>query len=165
MRDNQELIWVDKDIAERYKELQGDNSKREEQIKIINDYIEGVCNKSKMEFKANLESLDEDVAIYTGLMLKVKQAFEKAKNEQLTASYDLWDKFNEEIPNVTEKIKEITNTINPLREQLDEINSLIRKIDTYDMEKLTNAVKELSSLYGTNKEMIEFLVKNFKKTK
>jgi hypothetical protein len=34
-------------------------------------------------------------------MLKVKQAFGKAKDEALEASYALWEKFDEEKPSVT----------------------------------------------------------------
>jgi len=33
----------------------------------------------KRDFAASLEGLEEDAAIFTGLMLKVKQAFEKGK--------------------------------------------------------------------------------------
>lgn len=159
---NEELIWVEKEFAEKYKVLKSDKSKREERIKVFNEYMQTIKNASAREFKANFENLEEDVAIYTGLMLKVKQAFEKAKNEQLDASYKLWTKFEDEIPNINEKIAQITNTLEPLIEKTNKLNEQFSKIQTWNIEKLVESMEKIANLYGTEKEMFKFLVNNFK---
>jgi uncharacterized phage infection (PIP) family protein YhgE len=162
MSDNQELIWVEKEMAEKYKSVRDTATKREEQLKIFNEYIEKICDDARREFKAQLESLKEDEAVYTGLMLHVKQAFEKAKNEQLTASYELWEKFEEEIPSIREKTNKMVDTLKPLTAELKEINSEIGKINAYSANSFIETLSNLSRLSAENKGMIEFLVKNYK---
>ena len=55
---------------------------------------------------AIVEAMEEDAAIFSGLMLKVKQSFGKAKDEALSASYDLWEKYDQERPSVEKKVTE-----------------------------------------------------------
>ena len=170
MPDNEELMrkvkaWVPKELAIKYNELRTEKNKRDEQVKMFEDYMQTVKDVSRKEFKNNFESLEEDVAIYTGLMLKVKQAFEKAKNEQLNASYELWEKIDGEIPSIRKKTEKIISEINPLIEKLKEIESLMGKINTYDLDKFISSISTLANLYGTQKEMIEFLINNFKATR
>jgi len=161
--DHQELIWVSKELAERVKKMQTEQATREQQDSVLNEYIESLKADVKRDFKCNLESLEEDAAIFTGLMLKVKQAFEKAKGEQLTASYELWEKFEAEIPSVNEKVNMLLKVLKPLKDELTQVNDLIGKIDTYDINRLNESVAHLASSYGKNKEMIEFLITNFGK--
>jgi len=162
MSNEQELIWVDKDFAERHKELMRDKSKRDIQVKVFDDYLEKIKDSSKQDFKGNLDNLEEDIAIYTGLMLKVKQAFEKAKDEQLSASYALWEKFDKELPYVSEKIEKIIATLNPLQAKLETLNVLLGKVNTWNIEKLGSSIDTLANLYGKNKDMVKFLITNFK---
>jgi uncharacterized protein YPO0396 len=159
MEKKQELIWVDEEFAKRYAEIKTDESK----LRALDDYLKGVMEESKEEFKAQLTLMDEDVAIYMGLMLKAKQAFKKAKDEQLSASYALWEEFDKELPSTRKKVENILNELNPLVEKIKEVNSLLVQVRSYDMEKVIATVKEMSRLYGEQKAMIDFLVKNFKR--
>lgn len=158
----EELIWVEKEFADKYNELVGDANKKEEQIKMFNEYMETVKAESKREFKNNFENLDEDVAIYKGLMLHVKQAFEKAKTEQLEASYGLWEEFDKEMPNVKEKTQKLIDMLDPLTKKLAEVDGFMNKIRTYDFEKLIEVIEKFAGLYGQNRHMLEFLIQNYK---
>jgi chromosome segregation ATPase len=161
--DNKELVWVEKEFAEKYKMLEGKKEMRELQIAEFEEYMKKVQDQARREFRANLENLDEDCAIFSGLMLKVKQSFEKAKNEHLDASYALWEKFEKEIPDVRKKIQTITETVTPLKKELEDVNALLAKINTYDLDRVIEAIGKLNNLYGTSREMVDFLVNNFKK--
>jgi len=161
--DKNEIIWVSKEFAERFKKMEAENATIEQQDNALDEYMDSVKAEVKRDFKASLESLDEDAAIFAGMMLRVKQAFGKAKDEHLTASYELWEKFEEEIPSVRGKIDSIIKTLKPLEEQLTTINGLIGKIRTYDIDKFTHSIECLATAYGTQKEMVEFLVKHFGK--
>jgi uncharacterized coiled-coil DUF342 family protein len=154
-----ELIWVDEKFAKQYNKLSSD----EEKYKVFEEYLAKVTEESRNNFKANLGAIEEDVAIYSGLMLKVKQAFGKAKDEALTASYALWEEYDKERPQVEEKVKNLTDTLEPLVKQLDEINKKLACIDTYSADKLLTTIEKFSNLYGQSKEIFEFVVKNFKK--
>lgn len=162
MRENQELIWVDKEFAERLKILQSQQSTREEQSAVFNDYLATITDQVRRDFKANLESLEEDAAIFTGLMLKVKQSFGKAKDEQLSASYALWEKFEAEIPSVQKKTEAIIAVLKPLKSELVAINELLGSISTHNIDRLKESIDAFANSYGINKKMVEFLVMNFK---
>lgn len=161
MSKNKELIWVDEEFAEKHKLLEDDKTKKEEQIRIFNEYLEGIQEASRAEFKANFESLDEDVAIYKGLMLNVKQAFGKAKTEQLQASYALWEEFNKDLPDIQEKTAKIVETLTPLADKLTQINDLLGKIQTWNFKAVIEIIEKISCLYGNNKDMVEFLVNHY----
>ena len=152
-----ELIWVSKEFAEKYNKLNSD----EERIKVFEEYYQQISEASKGDFKANLEGLEEDVAIYTGLMLKVKQAFEKAKTEQLTASYDLWEHFEKEIPSTQKKIDGLVNILNPLVTQLDEVNAKLNRIRTFDIERLNETLARFESLSEKGKRIFQFVLDHF----
>lgn len=160
--DNKELIWVEKEFAKKYNILDKESGKNEERLKALDDYIETVAEKTREDFKANLESLEEDVAIYKGLNLKVKQSFEKAKNESLSASYTLWEEYQKELPSLEKKVKVLTDKLTPLAATINQLNELMGKIDTFNIEKLIDAIEKMSGLYGRQKNMITFLIKNFK---
>lgn len=161
--DGKELIWVSKEFAEKYKKMQSENAKIDEQVKVLDEYMAQVSEASKNDFKVNLENLEEEVAIYTGLMLKVKQAFGKAKDESLNASYALWEKFEDEKPRIGKKIDQLINILDPLEKKLNSINDLIGKIRTYNIDRLIESIQKLTCLHSEGKEMFEFLVKNFSK--
>jgi hypothetical protein len=162
MPENQDLIWVDKDFAERYKEILSDASKREEQEKIFDGYFNKLTAKIQEEFRVQLEGLEEDAAMFTGLMLKVKQTFNKAADEHLNASYELWENYDKELPNVERKIKAMIDKLEPLVKLTEKVNDLLNKINTFNIDKLNESLTLLSSTYGKNREMLEFLVNNFR---
>jgi hypothetical protein len=155
---NKELIWVEKEFAERYKKIDDDQQRME----VFNEYLSKLSDESKEDFKLNLNAIEEDAAIYTGLMLKVRQAFEKAKNESLTASYALWEDYEKELPSVNKKIDHIIDTLEPLKDKLLEVNDLLGKIRLYDMDRLIETMNHFESMTDKNKEMFKFLIDNFK---
>lgn len=161
--DGKELIWVEKEFAERYKVLESDKSKNEQRCKALDEYISKVSESSRSDFKANLETLEEDVAIYTGLMLKVKQAFGKAKDEALEASYALWEEFDKERPVVSKKISDVCELLDPLEKKLNSINDSLGKIRTYDIDRLIESMQKLNGLYGESRKMFDFVVNHFGK--
>jgi hypothetical protein len=105
--------------------------------------------------------LEEEAAMFTGLMIKVKQTFEKTKNEQMDASYALWEKFEAEIPSTNKKVASIIAVLVPLEKQLRTINDLLSKINTFDIDRFSNSLAGLAAHTGRSKEMLDFVVKNF----
>lgn len=159
--EGKELIWVEKDFADKYKEMEKESSKNEERLKALDDYMQTVTEKTRSEYRSNLDALEEDVAMYVGLNLRVKQSFEKAKNEALSASYALWDGYSKEMYGVNEKIKKITDKLNPLIQKLNELNGLMGKINTWKFDNVFEMIKKLSEADADQKKMIKFLIDNF----
>ena len=161
MNDNKieerDLVWLPKRLAEKIK----DNTDKKLEEKLIVDYLD----QSRSDVKANLESLDEDILRYKGLMAKARQAFREAKEEQLQANYDLWEKFDKELPKLSEKVEMLKNKVEPIKRQVQELNESLDKVRSYQIKDLVDLLKEISDAlsYDSNTgKILKFLVKNYK---
>jgi chromosome condensin MukBEF ATPase and DNA-binding subunit MukB len=163
MGNNKRHIYVDAEFADKFEALEKETNTIDQQEKVWNEYFDKLNNDVKREFSSSLESLEENAAMFTGLMIKVKQTFGKAADEHLNSSYEVWENYDKELPNIRDKTQKMIDVLNPLKNELTEINTLIGKINIWDIEKLIKTISLLSEMYGTNKEMVEFLVNNFKK--
>lgn len=158
----EELIWVDKDFAEKWKDLE--KSERDIQERAFSDYIAKIREDTLQEYKTQLDTMEEDAVMYQGLYMKVKRSFQDVLEAQSKASYDMWERFDKEMPNLKEKINFVTSQIKPVIDECKKLEELLNKIDSHGLDRLLSAMRELSGLYGSNKEMFEFLVKNFQRT-
>jgi len=134
---DKEIVWLPIDLAKKVKDA--------ESTKELDALIIGYLDESRGEVKANLESLDADLLQYRAMMTKAKVAFREAKDEQCTASYELWENFDKELPKVKEKIMRIVRILNPLSKQLKEIDDLMRKINTYQLEKVAELLSRIEN--------------------
>ncbi len=158
MEEEKKYVYVTKSLADKIESAQSDRTK----LTIIEDYI----RESKNEIKSNLESLEEDVVIYKGLMIKAKEAFREVKEEQLTASYKVWEKFDEEMRSVSESVKIAKEKIIPLKKEIQEVNELLRECSTYNLKELLSIIKEISSELSYDSktgDILKFLFKEYKK--
>lgn len=161
MPENEELIWVDKEFADRFNAMKSKKAEREMQIQVLEDYMKTVTDASKSDFKVSLECLEEDVAVYSGLMLHVKQSFGKAKDEALTSSYALWEEYEKDMPSVKEKTKSITDALNPLQDSLTSINKSIDSINQHKLERMLELVAKFNGMSEETKTVMKFLIENF----
>ena len=156
--EEEELVWMPKRLAEDIKSLKDGLTKEN----LILAYIKH-CKK---DLQSQIESMDEDVLIFQGLMAKARQSFEKAKNEHLTAAYDLWESFDKDLPSTNAKVKSIVSSIDPLVGKLQEVDGLMGKIRKYDIEKLLELVRELNGHFdsgGETGKVLKFLFENYKR--
>ncbi len=157
---DKDLVWLPKKLADEinaYKDPFHDKV-----VALMEKYID----ESKNEWKLSFESLEEDLLMYRGLMVKTKKAFEAAKNEQCEAAYALWEKIDAEVPRTQEKIDNLIKLFDPLEKKLDKLNSSLAKIDTYQIERFTELVSKLDSILsckGQTNDMMVFLMENFKR--
>jgi chromosome segregation ATPase len=157
--EERDLVWLPVKLAKQVKGLQ-DNG--EEYEKIIISYIDA----SKREVQANLESLEEDLLQYRGLMVKAKQEFKKAKDEQLEASYALWQEFDKELPNTREKVETLKNELQPIKDQVDELSQSLNSISTYQIKDFLEVLQSISQYLSYDSDtgkMLKYLMETYKK--
>jgi len=152
---SKELIWVSEEFAKKYNKIQDEN----EQIKILEEYIKSLRKSFQDEYQTNIQMLEEDLIMLKALNLKVKQAFEKAKNEALDASYEIWEKYEEEIPKFNDKIKRLLRVLEPLSEKLEKINSLLSEINIRELQQLADLITRFSNMNEKEKRVFELLLK------
>ena len=162
MIDDKELIWVSKKFAERYKSLIEGNEQQEIINEELENYMAKVRKDTKDEFKTSLEALEEDAAMYQGLMLKTKQTFTKAKDESLSSFYSLWQEYDKDKNNIINKINTLTELLAPLKKDIDQINESLNKINSYPLEKILELLSIYNNSSEESKKMINFLFENYK---
>ena len=152
------LIWVPKEFEERYKKVNDDN----ERIKILEEFLDKTRRDIKDEYESSLKAMEEDALAYEGLALKTKQRFTEVKDAAITTAYSVWENYDKEVTQIKKKVQDITATLKPLVDELKKIEELTTKVNVSGVEKLSRAVTTMNDLQGQNKEMFDFLIKNFK---
>lgn len=153
--EERDLVWLPKSLAGKIKEVQDVRAIEAEILK----YVE----QTKNSLKLDTESMDEEIIQYRAYMIKARNSFEQAKNEELEAFYAIWEKYDQDISKIRVQVTKAKEELKPLLEELKTVKKEIQTVETWGFERLGEAIQKLSSLYGENKEMFMFLVKNYKK--
>lgn len=162
MSNEKELIWVSKEFALKYKSLIEGNKKQEIINKELEEYMEKVKKDTRDEFRTSLETLEEDAAMYQGLMLKTKQTFTKLKDEALSSFYSLWEEYDKDQHTITKKINSLKDLLIPLKKDIDQINESLNKINNYPLEKMLELLAKYNNSPEESKNMMNFLFENYK---
>lgn len=150
-----DLVWLPLSLCKKVKAATDAKAIEREIVK----YVE----ETKENMRIDIESMDEDIVQYRAYMIKARDAFKKAKDEELAAFYGLWEEYDKDLGKVRQYVTKAKEELKPFLEELQKVKSEINKIDTWGIEKLGDAISKLSSLHGQSKEMVEFLLKNYKK--
>jgi hypothetical protein len=151
--EEKEIVWLPKKLADKVKALENSDN-------FVDDYIE----QSRTEIRANLDTFDSEIIEYRANMIKARKAFEIAKDEMIKASYEIWDKFQDDKKSLCSMATELTNGLLPLTNELKKINDMINGLDEYKIKGLVNLVKAFNNeCYGENAKILKFLMDNYKK--
>lgn len=149
-----ELVWLPKSLAKKIASVKNSDN-------FVLEYIED----SKREIKNDLDAFEDEIISYKAAMIKFREEFKKAKQEQIEANYVVWDKFEEDRKSIRDLATKAATELRPLTEELEKINSELSKISKYQMKDFVNTIREISGmLYGENRNILEFLVANYKKS-
>lgn len=146
-------LYLPKKLAKSLKELEGGIT----QEKLIKQFFQ----RSKDNMRFELEDLDESLIQYKGYMLATKQAFEKAKDEQLEAHVQLWEKFEKELPDIEEKTRILTDRLKPLENHLDRLNKRINNLNIYKLENAVELIAKINNMAPETKNIFKFLLENY----
>jgi chromosome segregation ATPase len=151
--EEKELVWLPKSIAEKLKQLENSDN-------FIQDYLDS----SKRDIRANFETFDDEILGYRASMVKAKLEFQKAADEAIAANYKVWQDFEEKKKSLSAQVESCVAEIKPLTEEFNRLNAEIQKIKTWDIERFVEMLSKLKShLYGEERNILEFLVKHYKK--
>ena len=151
-------VYIDKKLAEQYEKLETDNAK----VSLFKEYIEKHRTSLKDEYEASLDAMKDDLLMFTGLNLSVREAFKKATVEAEKASYKLWEEYDKEKISIKKKTAALCDELKPIKETLDGINKTLKSISTYQFDHIIDTVRKFNGLIGGSKEMMQFLVDNYR---
>jgi chromosome segregation ATPase len=155
MSKEKELVWLPNSLAKKIKKLE------ENEPILTTDLINEYFKDCKDELKANINSLDDDLVVFKGLMMAARKSFEEAKNTQINEMYDLWEKFDVQRSEIEKKISTITEELKPLKEKISELNESISKIDAHKIERLYKTIKEFNNLWDKDRKVLKYLLNNY----
>ncbi len=147
-------VYVPVEIADRLEGLKS----VDQMALVVDEYFAD----SRKEVANQLEDLDEQVLVYKALMIKAKGAFKEASTEMIEQSYQVWEAIDEKRPWVRAKVEQITDELKPIKENLDEIDALLKTLDFYRLEKVMDLLEKIEYVPDETKKMLAFLLNNYK---
>jgi peptidoglycan hydrolase CwlO-like protein len=151
--ESKELIWLPKSIVEKIKQLENSDN-----------FIQEYLDQSKRDIRANFETFDDEVLGYRASMVKAKSEFQKAADEAIAANYKVWQDFEEKKKSLKAQVEACVSEIKPLTEEMNRLNAEIQKIKHWDIERFLEMIEKLKGhLYGEERNILEFLILNYKK--
>lgn len=147
-------ISVPVDLANKIESLQGDDALMS---RAIDEYFQWSVNGIVEE----LSALDETIVQYRGLNAKARQQFREVAIDVSEKAYKVWEDWDEEMPKVTGKIDAMRAELAPLKSDLDEINTAIKKISMWDVGRMLKTMQEVASADNETKKILAFLMKEY----
>jgi len=153
--------YIPKSLAKKVDELGNCASVEKE----ILSYIE----ETKLDLRISIESIDEDILLYRAHMIKARDAFKIAKNEELEGLYVLWEGFDKERCKLGNMVKQAKDTLDPLRKEIkqmafdiQDLNSAISNLDVGRMYNFFETLERCKEFIDKEKTMTKFLFDNYK---
>jgi len=151
---NKRHVYVPAELAAKLEQT--------DDIAVMSAAVDEYFKNSVKEIAASLESLDNEVAIYKGLMAKARAEFRKASDEQIEQSYATWGEVDKQRPHIQAKVRALVSDLKPITDELNEINDLLNRMDLSRVERTLRLLEELRYAPGETKKMLAFLVANYK---
>jgi predicted translin family RNA/ssDNA-binding protein len=135
----EEIIWVSREIANKFKEATSDENKE----KILSDMIEF----EKKEIQTEMEMLEERTQEFKLIGLKYKNTMKEIKNAQIEEMGQLWEEINNYGYDIRSKVESFKNQLSPISKEIKELKKELDSINTYkgrDLIDLSNTVIGMS---------------------
>jgi hypothetical protein len=148
--ENQELMFVDKQIADRIKNLEN-----VDQIEVINKILE----ERKQDMRLDMENLESDMLQFKVFAMKYRKELEEVYKDQQDKAYKLWEKYNEELPRIQAAIQPVIDEVNKLTVVVDTLNNKLEKITSWEVDKLSKLIDSLRTLSTRDASRIREIVR------
>jgi predicted RNase H-like nuclease (RuvC/YqgF family) len=154
--EERDIVWLPRSLATKVNYVTDAEALNRE----ILNYVE----ETKKDLRINIESMEEDIILYRAQMIKARDSFKQAKEEQLDANYKLWEEYDVEIGKLRVKVSKFAEELKPLKQELDEIKKQMDSINKWGLEDLIKTIKLLNETnYGETEKILKFLFENYKK--
>lgn len=150
-------MYLPKELAEQIEAVK-DHSALEKELLA---YVE----KTRSEFHQSIESLDEDVLIYRARVQRAREALTEAYGDYTQANYELWENSQADIKKVGDLAKAAVAELAPIKNELEQVNELLKGIHKWGIEDLLKLLNQLGSADRKSQRMLKFLFANYRETR
>jgi len=148
--DEKELIWVTKEQAKIFNDLDADENKK--------NFVDKLIADRKIDIQNSIECLDDDLLRLKAFALTYKTELKKVYDEQDKALEDLWGSHDEKIYEIKEKIKQLKPEFEDVKKQIIEVNKIMDGLSTYNIDKLIEIVHKVSIMSEEDKKLMVNLI-------
>jgi len=155
--EKKELVWLPADLAKKVKDLTDARQIENEILKYVSDF--------KLSLRTDMEQVDEEIIRYKASMIKAKQMFREACEEQMTEFENLWATHADDLAAIKRKAEQIKQAITPVKNELQDLKAEMQSVNKWDIEGLLNIVEKLSNHLGYDgrtANILKFLFENYK---
>jgi hypothetical protein len=155
----QELDYISlrlpKKMAEQVRQM---NDNYNLQLEVIKQYFDG----EKSFIRTQFSEMDESVLSYRAYLLKIREAFAAAQNENNDKHNAIWEEIGKGVPSLKEKVGAIMKELLPLQNDIQIISKAVDQVSTYKLENMLKIVKEVRNMSAEEVKMFTMLAENFK---
>lgn len=148
-----ELIWVPKEIAEKYKNI--------ESIEQHSEMILELIKRKKKDFAIENENLDDDVLTFKAVCLRHKAELQKVYNEQSEQLELLWkdcsnmsEKINEHARKIASDLSPIVNTVRELKNSITDVKARLADVSFYPSSQFVQVAEAVSRMDDATKILL-----------
>lgn len=145
-----ELIWVDKDLAKQYQELDSDTKKAE----LVNELIK----QKKIDITDDIQNLDDDLLRFRAFVLNYSTEFKKAYDEQANRIYEIWEECVEPIEKIDKKTLAIKKDIYSISNDVEELADKLKNLNIYKIERLIELIEMYNRMSENDKEIFKLIL-------
>ena len=161
MSDNKELIWVTKEQAAQFKEL----DTVEHQSKVATEIV----RQKGLDIESELNQLDDDLIRFKAACLVHKSEMEKVYTEQadklealINNCWDVMPVAKDNAQKMADELQPFADKITDLSVSINEVKKLTQGINFYGIEQLTKLVEQVNYMDKNSKDIFTFLINNYK---
>lgn len=162
-------IYTNKFFVDKLNSLfKGKDNEIEMGLEAFQEFIDKFKKEVKDDFKNNLESIEEDVVVFRAYMLKAKDSYKKALQEELDGMYKVWEEFDLKRSDNKKKIDIILSDLKPIKTELESIKQLINEIDSaapkWQLTGMLDTFTKLNNLMSdaSVSSIAKFVIENYK---
>ena len=154
MSAGREIVWMQKEQAEKFKKIES----LDEQIIAIDEII----SKRKLDIRTDMEALEEDMLLFKAFAVKYRNELKKLYDDQHDQAYALWEKYNEELPRIETAISEVRKRAEPLERLVEGLEKSLNKLESWKLDSLTGIIETIRCTDDKTRDMLCFLLTNYK---
>ena len=150
MSNEKELIWVTKEQAEIFKELDSNDNQR--------NFVDKLIKERKLDIENSIESLDDDLLRLKSFTLTYKTELRKVYDEQDKALEELQEKHDDKIYELKNKITQLKPELEKVVKEIKEVTKVLDGISTYSMDRLIEMVNKVNYMNEKDKKLLMDLI-------
>lgn len=145
-----ELIWVNKNLAEAYKELDTDMKRAE--------FVNELIKQKKVDITSDIQNLDDDLLRFKAFVLNYSTALKEAYDKQAERLEQLWEECSEPIEKIDKQTMRIKKDIYDITKDIKDISKELEGLSTYKLERLIKLIDTYNDMSDSDKDIFKLIL-------